>query len=95
VTYGYDPWSQDAGWSWSYDSFDIFSVGLKLVDDKDIHLFNFLGAGTFTNEGPLPDWMYWSDYALDCVGTQEGDSQVFAELVSRAIGVKIAPPSWG
>jgi hypothetical protein len=95
VTYGYDSWSSGAGWSWTYDGFEIYSVGLGLHDGKDIHLFNFLGEGSFTNEGPFPDWMYWGNFASDCVGTQDAESRAFAEMLSRAIGVSIAPPSWG
>jgi hypothetical protein len=95
VTYGYDLWSADSWLSWTYDGYDIYSVGLNLDNDQDVHLFNFLGEGTFTNEGLLPDWVYWSDFALDAVGTQGQESKVFAELLSRAIGVPIAPPSWG
>src|SRR5262245_46032903 len=48
VTYGYDSWSADAWWSWTYDGFDIYSVGLGLHNGKDVHLFNFLGEGSFT-----------------------------------------------
>jgi hypothetical protein len=95
VTYGYDPWSPGSLFSWSYDSLDIYSVGLSLRNGDDVHLFNFLGDGTFTNDGPLPDWMYWRDFAGDLVGTQDQDSKAFAELLSRAVGVPITPPSWG
>ena len=95
VTYGYDPWSPNSWWSWSYDGFDIYSVGLSLHNGKDVHLFNFLGEGTFTNDGPLPDWMYWGDFAFDLVGTQGGESRAFTDLLSRAIGVSVAPPNWG
>jgi hypothetical protein len=41
------------------------------------------------------DWVCWSDFALDAVGTQGQESKVFAVLLSRAIGVPIAPPSRG
>jgi hypothetical protein len=95
VTYGYDPWSPDSWWSWTYDGFDIDSVGLSLHDGGDVHLFNFFGEGAFANDGPLPDWMYWGDSALDCVGTQDAESRAYAERLSRAIGVRVAPPSWG
>jgi hypothetical protein len=95
ITYGYDPWSSGSWLSWTHDSLDIYAVGLSLRDGGDVHLFNFLGDGTFTNEGPLPDWMYWGAYASDFVGTQDQNSKAFAELLSRAIGVPITPPTWG
>jgi hypothetical protein len=95
VTYGYDPWTTDSWWGWTHDTFDIYSVGLSYGLDEEIRLFNFLGAGTFTNDGPLPDWVYWGSFAGDLVGTQDRDSRAFAELLSRAIGARITPPSWG
>src|SRR5262249_4876183 len=95
ITYGYDPWSTGSWFSWTYDSLDIYTVGLRLRDGGDVHLFNFLADGTFPNQEPLPDWMNRAPYASDFVGTQDEESKAFAELLSRAIGVPITPPSWG
>jgi hypothetical protein len=57
VTYRYSDVNPSAYWSWTHDSTDVFSVGLKLIDLERVHLFSFYGDGTFTNTGPLPDWL--------------------------------------
>src|SRR5438477_5256425 len=64
VTYGYQDWGISS-WSWAHDSTDIYVVGLRLHGDEEVRLFHFVGDGTFTNEGPLPDWMYWEEYLYD------------------------------
>lgn len=94
VTYGYQDWAIGASLSWAHDSFDVFTVGLKMHDGEEWHLFSFFGGGTFGNEGPLPDWMYWEDYLLDTSGTQESESHAFVELLSKMIGVSVAPSSY-
>jgi hypothetical protein len=92
VTYGYEDWSPDQILAFAHDSFDCFSVGLRLMDQSQIHLFHFLGEGTFGNDGPLPDWMYWEEFAWDVSGSQEKESRGFVELLSRMIGVSVVPP---
>jgi hypothetical protein len=92
VTYGYGDLSPASTISWAHDSLDVFSVGLRLRDETELHLFNFSGAGTFSNEGPWPDWMYWQEYLFDLSGTQETDSRAFVNLFSKMIGVKVQPP---
>lgn len=92
VTYGYDDMAMGSSFSYSHDSSDWFTVGLRLVDDSEMHLFYFIGEGTFNNNGPLPDWMYWSDFAFDVSGSQEQESRVFVDLLSKIIGVKVVPP---
>ena len=91
VTYGCDDLSPDI--SYSHDSFDWFNVGLRFHDRSEVHLFNFIGDGTFTNNGPLPDWFYWNEYAFDLSGSQEKESRLFVDLVSKMIGVSVMPPS--
>ncbi len=91
VTYGYQDWSTDASWSWAHDSTDLFSVGLRLHGGGDQHLFYFYGDGTFQNDGPLPDWVYWDDYLFDTSGTQERESRAYVELLSKMIGVPVEP----
>src|SRR5262245_22082129 len=71
VSYDYQDLSIGSLWSWAHDSLDLFSVGLRLHGGRDVHLFNFFGEGTFQNDGPLPDWWYWDDFAFDMSGTQE------------------------
>jgi hypothetical protein len=91
VTYGYSDQSFGGGLSMAHDSFDIFSVGLRLHDDEEFRLFAFFGDGTFTNNSIWPDWMYASRYRHDFTGTQEQESRVFAEVLSRMIDVKMLP----
>jgi hypothetical protein len=89
VTYGYQDLSLDAYWSWAHDSVDLFSVGLRLHGGKEIHLFNFFGDGTFRNDGPLPDWWYWDDFAFDTSGTQERESRAFVDVLGKILGVPV------
>lgn len=92
IAYGYSDQSGNQYFSYAHDSYDTFSVGLRLLGQPDdIHLFYFYGDGTFTNNGPWPDWMYWDDYLVDMSGTQQSDSKKFVELLSKMIGVSIVP----
>ncbi len=92
ITYGYEDMAFAPFFAWSYDSADLFSVGLWLNDDERIHLFHFYGDGAFTNAGPLPDWFYWQEYLFDATGTQETESRAFVDTLSRLIGVPVGPP---
>lgn len=89
VTYGYADLNPGRGWFWTHDSFDQFTVRLRLRNGKEAHLFHFFGDGTFTNDGPLPDWYYWNDYVFDVSGTQESESRRFVDLLSKLIGVPV------
>jgi hypothetical protein len=91
VTYAYQDWSPVAPFSFTHDSMDVFSVGLRLYGGGERHLFYFFGDGTFTNSGPWPDWMYWEDFAFDMSGTQERESKAFVEVVCKMIGVTVVP----
>ena len=93
VTYGYQDLAVGEPWTWAHDSYDLFRVGLRLHDLEDVHLFFFYGDGTFTNDGPLPDWLYWDDYLFDLCGTQEQESGAFVELLGKMIGVPVEPPA--
>lgn len=92
VTYGYRDESLGAMFSWSHDTIDSFLVGLRFINDTEMHLFTFAGEGTFTNHGPLPDWLYWEEYATDLSGAQEVESRMFIDLLSEIIGVSVVPP---
>ena len=93
VTYGYGNLSMESYLSWGHDSIDSFSTGLRFKNsDKEVHLFTFIGEGTFSNDGPLPDWMYWQDFTFDLSGSQEQESKVFVNILSKMIGVKVVPP---
>jgi hypothetical protein len=92
VTYGYEDMSLDSLVSYAHDSYDWFTVGLRFKDDSEIRLFNFIGDGTFSNNGPFPDWVYWDEYAFDISGSQDKESRVFVDVLSKIIGVKVIPP---
>lgn len=92
ITYGYRNENPQEHWSWGYDSFDVFSVGLRLAGGAEWHFFSFFGDGTFNNQGPWPDWLYWEDFVFDCQGVQEQESRAFVELLSGLIGAPVAPP---
>ena len=83
VTYGYQDLAVGEPWTSAHDSYDLFRVGLRLHNQEEVHLFFFYSDGTFTNDGPLPDWLYWEDYVFDLCGTQEKESRVFVELLGK------------
>ena len=94
VTYGYSGTGGPQGWWWgAYDTKDCYSVGLRLSNFREVHLFWFWGDGPFTNYGPFPDWLYWQEYLFDLCGTQETESRTYAEALSRLIGAPVEPPS--
>ncbi len=93
VTYGHEDLLAFNSWTSSgHDGFDIFAVGLRLMGDEEWKLFNFFGEGTFTNNGPWPDWVYWDEYLFDESGTQEAESRAFVDLLSSMLNVPVVPP---
>jgi len=90
ITYGYQDLAANS-WSWAHDSVDLFSVGLRLHSGDERHLFHFYGDGTFENDGPWPDWLYWDDYLFDTSGTQQRESKAFVDLLSKMIRVPVIP----
>jgi hypothetical protein len=91
VTYGYEDMSPLAFLGGAHDAVDKFVVGLKLIGADEMRLFSFIGDGVFTNDGPLPDCWYWEEIAMDFAGPQERESRMFVTLLSKLIGVTIAP----
>lgn len=98
ILYGYENLNPESSYALAHDGMDWFAVGLRLYagehDFEEIKLFNFLGEGTFVNEGPLPDWMYWDDIHFDLSGSQEKESRIFVELLSKMIEVPIERPRY-
>jgi len=91
ILYGYSDMS--AGWG-AYQENDLFTVGLLLKNGERLTLFRFFGEGDFVNNSIWPDWMFWEDYLLANYtrGDQERESLLFADLVSRLVGVQIGNP---
>jgi len=91
VQYGYADMS--AGWG-AYQENDLFTVGLLLKNGERITLFRFFGEGDFVNNSIWPDWMFWEQSMLANYtrGDQERESLLFADLLSRMIGVQIGNP---
>ncbi len=94
VTYSYGDLDPSQHWAWTYQTNDLFSVGLWLHSNEQVPLFRFYGAGDFQNDGPFPDWFYWDDIinAKLSSGNQEGDSRAYAEILAAMIGVDIDNP---
>ena len=93
VTYGYEDVNPFGLFSTTHDALDRYVVGLRVGGRDEVPLFFFLGDGVFTNDGPMPDWWYWDEYITDFTGTQERESKLFVQLLSKLIGVEIRPSS--
>jgi hypothetical protein len=93
ITYGYS--GSGNNWGTAQKSSEIYTVGLRLHSGRERRLFSFVGDGEFQNNGPLPDWWYWPEYVFQFVGTQERESRMFVEALSKMIGAEITPPSVG
>jgi hypothetical protein len=89
VTYRYAESSERPWWGTAGDSFDVFTVSLRLHDFSDVHLFTFLGDGEYENRSALPDWLFWPNFALDVAGTQGRESRAYAELLARMLQVPL------
>ncbi|MCM2370959.1 hypothetical protein [Aporhodopirellula aestuarii] len=90
ITYGYQDNALGGSWS-AHDSSDWFSVGLRLIGGKQVHLFHFIGDGTFTNNSMFPDWMHRGERLFDLEGSQERESKAFVELLSTMVRVEVIP----
>lgn len=74
------------------DSFEVYCVGLRLIDDEVVRLFRFMGDGTFSAGWNVPPGFRWT-CALhgwtDVSGTQEEDAQAFLDRLARLLNVEI------
>lgn len=91
VTYGYQDANPLSNISTTHDAIDKYVVGLQVVGRGEVELFTFSGDGEFTNDGGLPDWWYWKEYATDVTGGQQRESLMFVRLLSKLLGVSIEP----
>lgn len=91
VTYGYTDEHPFAGLFGARDAVDHYFVGVRVFGRDEVRLFSFLGEGTVTNNGPLPDWWYWDEFLADFTGSQARESRLFVQLLSQLIGVTIVP----
>ncbi|AIE85439.1 hypothetical protein [Fimbriimonas ginsengisoli] len=93
ILYGYNDMSAGASWS-AHQAQDLFTVGLLLKNREEVTLFRYYGEGEFVNDGVWPDWFYWEDNLVSPYlrNTQEGESLMYCDLLSRMIGVPIGNP---
>lgn len=91
VTYGYEDEHPFASMFGTHDSVDRYVVGLRVYGREELRLFSFVGEGYVTNNGPLPDWWHWEEYAFDLSGSQARESKVFVQLLAQMMGVTILP----
>lgn len=92
VTYGFEDWTFGGWFFRARDTQELFRVGLRLRSGKEFDLFRFYGEGHFVNESYFPDWWFWKDFLTDLSGTQEQESRVLVELLSKMMGVKVDRP---
>jgi hypothetical protein len=94
ISYNYEDWGPFTGVGLTGNTKDCFSVNLQLVNGEDVHLFNFLGEGTFEARAPNPllsfSW-YWAKMLLAFSGSQEDDSRRFVDRLEELIGAPVSP----
>lgn len=92
VTYGFEDWTLGGWFFRARDTRELFRVGLRLRTGKEFDLFRFYGEGRFVNDSYFPDWWFWEEFLTDRSGTQEQESRVLVELLSKMIGVGVDRP---
>jgi hypothetical protein len=94
IEYRYEDWGVFTSLGLTGGSKDCFSVKLRLVDDSQVHLFNFLGEGDLETGAINPlfslRW-YLAKVLLAFCGTQEDASRQFVDQLEKLIGVRVAP----
>jgi hypothetical protein len=82
-----------SGSVYSNNSVEAYAVGLKLYGyaNPDVHLFRFIGEGRFSNNGPLPSWVYWYESLTDICGTHEEKAQMFVTALGWVLNKPIVP----
>ncbi|MDW8424636.1 MAG: hypothetical protein RMK51_01790 [Meiothermus sp.] len=95
VIYGFEDWTFGGWFFRARNTQELFRVGLRLRSGRELDLFRFYGEGPFVNESYLPDWWFWDEFATDATGTQEQESRLLVELLSKMIGVRVDRPRWG
>ena len=91
VTYGYDDLNPASFLGGAYDSIDRFVVGLKLVGaERTAPVLIHRRRGVYQSDG-VTGLVVWDEIIFDMAGPQERESRVFAVLLSKLLGVSIAP----
>jgi hypothetical protein len=87
----YDYQDLAASGYFSHREQDMFTVSLQLKNGETVLLFRFYGQGAFENNSIMPDWYYWQQNLETRVvaGNQESESQAYADVVGRLIGVPV------
>jgi hypothetical protein len=75
----------------AHDSYDHFTVGLRLTDTSEVVLADYVGEGGFRNETWMPNWAFVHNFVFNLVGTQESDSRQLVDALSELIGVPVIP----
>jgi hypothetical protein len=92
IIYRYEDWNPATALSMTGDSKDCYVVGLAVFGHRDpIHLFRFVGEGSFQNNSYLPDWYYWQEFLFDARGSQEQESKNFVNLLASMTGASVSP----
>jgi hypothetical protein len=94
INYNYEDWGPYTSLGLTGDSKDCFSVKLRLMDDSEVHLFNFFGEGDFEPGvwNPLFSlrW-YLMKILVPFCGSQEDSSRQFVDRLEKLTGANVAP----
>lgn len=67
----------------------VYSVGLRLTDQSDVHLFRFFAGDFSLPNRRWPDWCYGWEFIPEPTGFNEHDSRAYLEVVGKLIGVPL------
>ena len=73
----------------AHDSYDHFTVGLRLTDTSEVVLADFVGEGEFRHETSAPHWAFLHRFLFNLRGTQEEESRRLVDGLSELIGVPV------
>ncbi len=94
IAYNYEDWGPYTSLGFTGSSKDCFSVKLRLLNDEEVPLFNFVGEGSFKTGllNPLLSlrWIIMKITFAFC-GRQEELSLNFVDRLEKLIGVRVSP----
>lgn len=94
ITYGHAKMTPQSLISGPYDTKDSFRVGLRLIDETEVHLFSFVGGGLFINNSAWLDWMYLFTEENNNAVDKEWSAKRLVEILESMLGRTVVPPRY-